>query len=89
MVKPLKRIVNRCENNPILTAEDFPGDIVSAFNCGMTKRDGRYYMFTRCEDSSFGRYIWVCESDDGIAFTPRPISGFTQPISLDVWRLSE
>jgi beta-1,4-mannooligosaccharide/beta-1,4-mannosyl-N-acetylglucosamine phosphorylase len=72
MIKTPKRLVHRYENNPILTAEDFPGDIVSAFNCGMIKKDGRYFMFARCEDSSFARYIWVCESDDGIQFTPRP-----------------
>ncbi len=79
MVKPKKRIVNRFEGNPILTAEDFPGDIVSVFNCGIVKKDGKYVMVARCEDSSFGRYMWVCDSDDGIQFAPRP-----EPLAMPV-----
>jgi predicted GH43/DUF377 family glycosyl hydrolase len=68
-----KYIVERYKGNPILTKDDFPNDIVSVFNsCVVKKSDNEYVMICRCEDSSFGRYMWVAESNDGIKFTPRP-----------------
>lgn len=79
MIQHPKHLVHRYEKNPILTAADFPGDIVSAFNCGVVKHGGRYVMIARCEDSSFGRYMWVCDSEDGVQFTPRPA-----PLSMPV-----
>jgi predicted GH43/DUF377 family glycosyl hydrolase len=66
-----KYIVHRCAQNPILTKDDFPGDIVSVFNSGIIKHNGKYVMICRCEDSSFSRYMWVAQSDDGIKFTLR------------------
>ncbi|MBC2596381.1 glycoside hydrolase family 130 protein [Ruficoccus amylovorans] len=72
MIRAKKSLVRRYAANPILTAADFPGDIVSVFNAGAVKQDGRYLLVCRCEDSCFGRYMWVAESEDGIRFTPRP-----------------
>ncbi|MCC6683188.1 MAG: glycoside hydrolase family 130 protein [Phycisphaeraceae bacterium] len=75
-----KHLVQRYPDNPILTGDDFPGDIVTVFNAGVVKRDdGRYTMICRCEDSGLGRYMWVADSVDGIRFTPRP-----QPLKLPV-----
>jgi predicted GH43/DUF377 family glycosyl hydrolase len=68
-----KYIVERYKGNPILTKDNFPNDIVSVFNsCVVKKSDNEYVMICRCEDSSFGRYMWVADSNDGIKFTPRP-----------------
>ena len=79
MLREKKNIVHRYEGNPILTAADFPGDIVSVFNAGAIKRDGKYILVCRCEDSTFGRYMWVAEGTDGIHFTPRP-----EPLAMPV-----
>ncbi len=58
---------------PIVTKDDFPNDIVAVFNSGVVKRAANdYIMVFRCEDSLFGRYMWVAESVDGVNFTPRP-----------------
>lgn len=67
-----KRIVERHAANPILTAEDFPGDITYVFNSGVIKHDGRYIMVCRVEDGCLNRFLWVADSDDGIRFRPRP-----------------
>ncbi|WP_432798567.1 glycoside hydrolase family 130 protein [Poriferisphaera sp. WC338] len=67
-----KYITHRHPNNPILTAADFPNDIVTAFNAGVIKHNDQYFMVCRTEDSALGRYMWVCDSTDGINFTPRP-----------------
>ncbi len=73
MLRKKKRIVRRHENNPLLTGEDFPGDIVTVFNCGVVKQGPeKYTMVARTEDSALDRYLWVCDSTDGIHFTPRP-----------------
>ncbi len=73
MLRKKKYIVERYEGNPILTAEDFPGDILWVFNSAVVKKnDGKYVMVCRCEDSGLARYLWVCDSADGISFKPRP-----------------
>ncbi len=77
MLYQKKYIVQRYAKNPILTKDDFPGDIVSVFNSGVVKHQDKYIMVCRCEDSSFSRYMWVADSDDGIKFTLRP-----EPLAL-------
>jgi predicted GH43/DUF377 family glycosyl hydrolase len=65
--------VRRYENNPILTAKDFPDRYVIAhcFNSGITKFNGKYLMVCRVEDAALNAYFWIAESGDGIHFTPR------------------
>lgn len=80
MLFPNKNLVVRYPGNPILTKDDFPGDIVAVFNSGVVKRAPHdYVMVCRCEDSSFGRYMWVADSKDGIRFKPRP-----KPLAMPV-----
>jgi len=80
---PDKYIVHRCKENPILTKDDFPGDIVAVFNAGIVKQTPeRYIMVCRCEDSSFNRYMWVADSKDGVRFIPRP-----RPLEMPVGNL--
>jgi predicted GH43/DUF377 family glycosyl hydrolase len=68
-----KRIIKRYDGNPILTGDDFPGDITWVFNCGVVKDNGKYIMLCRVEDSSLFRFLWVADSDDGFHFKPRPM----------------
>ena len=77
-------VVRRCSGNPLLTAGDVPFPCDLAFNAGVAKFRGRYYMAfrydrfrdgDRCKglaDSGTG----LAESDDGIHWTPheKPIA---------------
>lgn len=73
MLREKKRIVFRHPSNPILTGEDFPFDIVTAFNAAVIKQGPKKYtMVARVENSALERYMWVCDSQDGIKFKPRP-----------------
>ncbi len=73
MLRAKKRIVTRHEENPILTAEAFPNDIVTVFNCGVLKQaPDKYTMVCRAEDTNLDRYMWVADSTDGVHFKPRP-----------------
>lgn len=73
MLRDKKAIVFRHPESPILTAKDFPKDIVSVFNSGVVKKaPNKYIMVCRVEDSAMGRYMWVADSADGIHFKPRP-----------------
>ncbi len=80
MLRDIKRIVHRHPDNPILTEEAFPNDIVSVFNGGVVKLAAdRYVMVARVENTALERYMWVCDSSDGVNFTPRP-----QPVAVPV-----
>ncbi len=80
MLRQKKRIVHRYEGNPILTAEAFPYDVVTVFNSAVVKQaPDKYTMLTRVENTALERYMWVCDSRDGIHFTPRP-----EPVTVPV-----
>ncbi len=68
-----KRIVKRYEGNPILKADDFPGDINWVYNSGVVKHNGKYIMVCRVEDACLNRFMWVADSDNGYKFKPRPM----------------
>jgi predicted GH43/DUF377 family glycosyl hydrolase len=67
-------LIRRHPGNPILTGCDFPQSyrIAHVFNSGVTMFKGKYLMMCRCEDAGLRAYFWMAESDDGIAFKPRP-----------------
>jgi predicted GH43/DUF377 family glycosyl hydrolase len=67
-------IVTRYARNPILTGAAFPprSGIQRVFNSGVIRWRGRYVMACRAEDRALRNYIWIADSDDGYAFTPRP-----------------
>lgn len=67
-----RSLVTRCKQNPILTGADFPADygIVTVFNSGIVKVNGRYIMLCRVENAALQNRIWIAESSDGIRFTP-------------------
>jgi predicted GH43/DUF377 family glycosyl hydrolase len=66
-------LVRRYENNPILTACDFPPEyrIAHCFNSGIIKHNSKYLMLCRLENIGLKAYFWIAESDDGICFVPR------------------
>ena len=69
--KKQKEVVRRYKGNPILTGDDFPGDITWVFNSSVVKENGKYIMVCRVEDSCLNPYMWVADSDDGFRFSPR------------------
>jgi len=67
-------ILTRHPAGPILRGSDFPATsrITRVFNSGVIKHRGRYVMACRVEDRALRNYIWLADSNDGYAFTPRP-----------------
>lgn len=67
-------IVERYGGNPILTGADFPAGsgIKRVFNSGIIKANGVYTMVCRVEDGALRNRLWVCTSEDGYRFTPKP-----------------
>lgn len=67
-------IVHRYSKNPILTGRHFPegSGIIRVFNSGVCKFGDGYIMACRTEDSALRNFIWLADSKDGFAFTPRP-----------------
>ncbi len=62
----------RYENNPILTAADFPEPIKGVYNSGITKLGDTYIMVCRVEDRALRQHLWLARSKDGYHFKPDP-----------------
>ncbi len=70
---PALDVVTRHPANPIVTRDDFPVPLEGAYNSGCVKlTTGRYLMAARVNEYNQRTAIWLLDSDDGIAFTPRP-----------------
>jgi predicted GH43/DUF377 family glycosyl hydrolase len=80
-------LIRRYENNPILTANDFPASyhIAHCFNSGITQYNGQYIMLCRVEDIGLKAYFWVAESSDGIHFVPRS-APVRMPVEHPAWQ---
>lgn len=73
-------VIERYENNPILTPNDMPAPCCAVYNSSVVKTpDGRYIMASRFETPAKEQKIWVSRSDDGINFVPDP-----EPIKFSV-----
>ena len=68
----MKPIVERYENNPILTKDDVPYPVETVHNAGMTKYGGKYVMLFRSHRRNGRSIIGLAESDNGFDFTVRP-----------------
>ena len=44
-----EQLFKRCSNNPILTGRDWPYEINSVFNTGVTEANGEVILLARCE----------------------------------------
>jgi len=64
--------LKRHEENPILTAQDFPRPVNSVFNAGATKYGDEYILLNRVEGLDGTSCLWVARSRDGVHFTPDP-----------------
>jgi predicted GH43/DUF377 family glycosyl hydrolase len=66
-----KQLVTRYKGNPILTKDDIPYPVVTVYNAGVTKFNGRYIMLFRAGLDTGRSIIGLAESDDGFKFKPR------------------
>jgi len=65
-------IIERYENNPILTPEDIPYPVATVHNAGVARHAGRYLMLFRSHLFNGRSILGLAESADGFRFTPRP-----------------
>ncbi len=61
-------IVERYENNPILTRDDIPYPVATVHNAGVVKHNDRYIMLFRSHQLNGRSVIGLAESDDGFHF---------------------
>lgn len=78
-VKIDRKIMTRYENNPVVTAEDFPWIMRAVYNSAAIKtRDGNYVMLMRCNELNHRTLLWGADSSDGLNWKVRP-EPFTMP----------
>jgi predicted GH43/DUF377 family glycosyl hydrolase len=61
-----RSLFQRHQNNPILTAREWPYPANSVFNAGAAKVDGQTLLLVRVEDRRGISHLTVARSDDGI-----------------------
>jgi len=61
-------LINRFENNPILTRGDVPYPVVTVHNAGVVKFDDKYIMIFRSHKLNGRSILGKAESDDGFNF---------------------
>lgn len=64
-------LIERYENNPILTKDDIPYPVQTVHNAGVVKHNGRYVMLFRSHLDTGRSIIGLAESDDGFHFVAR------------------
>ena len=67
-----KLIFQKYAGNPVVTADQFPGDIMYVMNPGAIKYNGAYLLFIDAATTSTPIIFWIARSQDGIHFTPDP-----------------
>ncbi len=65
-------LLQRYNENPVLTAAAFPRPVNSVFNSGIAKWKDQYVLLTRVEDLGGSSFLWTARSEDGLNFTPDP-----------------
>jgi len=68
----MKEIIERYENNPILTKHDVPYPVETVHNAGVVKHEGEYVMLFRSHLRNGRSIIGLAESCDGVRFAVRP-----------------
>lgn len=85
-----KKIIKRCEQNPILSSKDMPYESDLVFNPGVTKYKGKYLMVFRndygCDRDTLsfkGTNLGIAHSDDGIDWIVENEPFFTKDMIAD------
>ena len=67
-----RTMIQRFEQNPILTPADVPYPVATVHNAGAVKHEGRYLLLFRSHRRNGRSIIGLAESDDGFHFSVRP-----------------
>ena len=62
----MKRLFERCDQNPIITPDHLPFEAAGVSNPGATEQDGYVVLLLRVEDRAGNSNIYVARSKDGI-----------------------
>ncbi len=65
-------IVERYQDNPILTPADIPYPVETVHNAAVVKHAGKYVMLFRSHRATGRCILGLADSDDGFRFAPRP-----------------
>ncbi len=66
------RILVKSPHNPVLTPQQFPGEVMYAFNPGAIRFNGQYLLMVDAATYAQPVVLWIARSDDGVHFTPDP-----------------
>jgi beta-1,4-mannooligosaccharide/beta-1,4-mannosyl-N-acetylglucosamine phosphorylase len=71
-----KRVFNKFNGNPILTADDFPDGIMYVLNPGAVYHNGEYILLVDAVTTALPIVLWIARSKDGINFKvdPEPVN---------------
>lgn len=69
-----KRLLNKFENNPIMSPKKMPIDVLNTFNPGAIKHNGEYIMIMDVTTLDDIHRLWIARSEDGYEFTADPAS---------------
>lgn len=67
-----KRVLAKYAQNPILTPEDMPAEVLYTFNPGAIKFKDTYIMILDATTPDDIHRLWIARSKDGYHFTPDP-----------------
>ncbi len=64
----MDQLINRYQNNPILTKDDVPYSVATVHNAGVIKFDNKYMMIFRSHKLNGRSILGLAESEDGFSF---------------------
>ncbi len=67
-----ERVLKKYENNPVMSPEKMPIDVLYTFNPGAIKHNDEYILMMDVTTLDDIHRLWIARSKDGINFTPDP-----------------
>lgn len=66
------RVLRKHKDNPLVSPEDMPGDIMYVLNPGAIQHNGEYLLMMDAAVASGPIVFWLARSQDGVHFKPDP-----------------
>ncbi len=66
----MRRIFTKYENNPVMSPDKMPKEVLYTFNPGAIKHNGEYILLMDTTTTDDIHRLWIARSKDGINFTP-------------------
>ncbi len=67
-----ERVLKKYENNPVMSPDKMPIDVLYTFNPGAIKHNGEYILMMDVTTLDDIHRLWIARSKDGVNFTPDP-----------------